>query len=95
MEEKEKWTGANWFIDRLQFELFVICVLWTEEYIDLTTVLNEIEQRNELYIPGALCEEKRYMKFLTKKNQKENQKEKCYLVEIYIKKYSKTLGQGT
>ena len=31
MEEKEKWTEANWFIDRLQFELFVICVLWKEE----------------------------------------------------------------
>ena len=25
MGEKEKWTEANWFIDRLQ--LFVICVL--------------------------------------------------------------------
>ena len=46
MGEKEKWTEANWFIDRLQ--LFVICVLWKEEYIDLTTVLNEIEERNEL-----------------------------------------------
>ena len=31
MEEKEKWTETNWFIDRLQFELFVICVLWKEE----------------------------------------------------------------
>ena len=30
IEEKEKWTDANWFIDRLKFELFVICILWKE-----------------------------------------------------------------
>ena len=28
MEEKEKWMEANWFIDRLQPELFVVCTLW-------------------------------------------------------------------
>ena len=42
--DKKKWTDANWFIDRLQFELFVISVLWKGEYIDLTTVLNEIRK---------------------------------------------------
>ena len=47
MVEKEKWTEASQFIDRLQFELFVVCVLWKEEYIDLTKVLNEIEQRKK------------------------------------------------
>ena len=38
--------------------------------IDLTTVLIEIEERNELYIPGALCDKKRYIKFLTKKTKR-------------------------
>ena len=27
MVKKEKRVDANWFIDRLQFELFVVCVL--------------------------------------------------------------------
>ena len=74
MHLKKKWTDANWFIDRLQFERFFICVLWKEEYIGLTTVLNEIDQRNKLYILGAPCDEKRYMKFLTKKSKKKTKK---------------------
>ena len=43
-------NNENWFINRLKFEL-----LW-EEYISLRTVLNELEQRNELYIHGASCD---------------------------------------
>ena len=44
--DNEKWMDANQFTNRLKFELFVICVLWKEEYINLTTVLSELEQRN-------------------------------------------------
>ena len=28
---------------RLQFEIFVVCVLWKKEYTDLTIALNDIE----------------------------------------------------
>ena len=56
MGNNEKWTDANWFINGLKFELFVTCILWKEEYINLTTVLNELEQRNKLYIHGVSCE---------------------------------------
>ena len=42
MMGKEKWMDASWFIERLQFELFIICILWKKEYIDLTIVLSEI-----------------------------------------------------
>ena len=66
----EKWTDANWLINRPKFEVFVIWILWKEEYINLRTVLNELEQRNELYIPGASYDEKLYMKFLTNKSER-------------------------
>lgn len=46
--KKKKWTEANWFIDRLQSELFAVCILWKEEFTDLGTVLNEKAQRNDL-----------------------------------------------
>ena len=43
IDGKAKWVKVNWFIGRLQFECFVTCVLWTEVYIYLTTVLNKTE----------------------------------------------------
>ena len=46
IDGKAKWAKANWFIDRLQFERFVTCVLWTEVYIYLTTVLNKTEMNS-------------------------------------------------
>ena len=45
-----------------------------EEHINLMAVLNKLEERNELYIPGASCDEKRYIKFLTKKLKKKTKK---------------------
>ena len=60
--KKKKWTEANWFIDRLQSELFAVCVLGT--------VLNEIAKRNDLYIPVLPCNKKRYLKLLTKKSKR-------------------------
>ena len=83
MDEKEKWTEANWFIDRLQFERFVIYILWKEEYIGLTTALNEIEQRNELYIPGAPCDEKHYLKFLTKKSKRKPKRKILFSINLH------------
>ena len=75
MMNNEKWADANWFTNRLKFELFVIFVLWKEEYTNLMTVLSELEQRNKLYIPGASCDEKRYEIFneeIKKKTKKNN-----------------------
>ena len=39
----------------------MLCILWKEdEYIDITTVLNEIEQRkNDFYRTGTFCDKKR------------------------------------
>ena len=68
--KKKKWTEANWFIDRLQSELFAVCVLWKEEFTDLGTVLNEIAKRNDLYIPVLTCNKKCYLKLLTKKSKR-------------------------
>ena len=82
MGEKEKWTKANWFIDRLQFELFVDFVLWKEEYIDLTMVLNEIEQRNKLYNFGALCDKKLYLKFWKKKSKRKPKRKKIFNINL-------------
>ena len=75
MMDNEKWKDANWFTNRLKFELFVICVLWKEEYTNLKTVLSELEQRDELYIPGASRDKKRYEIFnkeIKKKTKKNN-----------------------
>ena len=75
MEEKEKWTERNCFIERLQFEIFVVCLLWKEKYIGLMTVLSEVEQRNELYILGALGD-KKHLKFLMKKSKTKPKRKK-------------------
>ena len=74
---------ANWFINRLKFELFVICVLWKEEYINLTTVLNGLQQRNGLYILGASCDGKRYMKFLTKKSKRKPKRKILFSINLH------------
>ena len=41
----------------------MICILWKEEYIDLTLVLAEIEQKNDFYKTRPPCDKKRYMNF--------------------------------
>ena len=79
----EKWADANWFTNRIKFELFVICVLWKEEYINLTAVLNELEQQNELYLPGESCDEKRYMKLLTKKSKRKAKRKKLFSINLH------------
>ena len=73
----------NWFIDRLQFELFAVCVLQKEESIDLTMALNEIEQRNELYIPGAPCDKILYLTFLTKKLKRTQKWKKLFNINLH------------
>ena len=35
MMNNEKWVDASRSINRLKFELFIICILWEEEYINL------------------------------------------------------------
>ena len=49
MMNNKKWADANWFVNRLKFELFALYILWKEDYVNLLTVLNELEQRNKLY----------------------------------------------
>ena len=83
MEEKEALMEANWFIDRLQFELFVVCILWKEEYNDLTMVLNEIEPRKKLYIPGASCDKKCSLKFLMKKSKRKPKRKKLFNINLH------------
>ena len=85
MMSNDKWTDANWFINRLKFELFVICILWKEEHVNLTTVLNKSEQRNKLYIPGASCDEKHYMKFLMKKSKRKPKRKNIIWYKSTIK----------
>ena len=46
-----------------------------DEYIDLTLVLTEIEQKNDFYKTGAHYDEKRYMNLL-KRNKKRGKKKK-------------------
>ena len=46
MMSNDKWTDANWFINRLKFELFVICVLWKEEYVNSYPYFS---QKNHLF----------------------------------------------
>ena len=65
-----------------------------EEHINLMAVLNELEERNELYIPGASCDEKRYMKFLTKKLNKKPKRKILFSANLH-EECSKTLGWGT
>ena len=83
MEEKEALMEANWFIDRLQFELFVVCILWKEEYNDLTMVFNEIEPRKNLYIPGASCAKKCSLKFLMKKSKRKPKRKKLFNINLH------------
>ena len=83
MMNNEKWADANWFINRLKFELFLIFVLWKEEYINLAIVLSELEQRNELCISGASCDEKNYIKFLMKKSKRKPKRKTLF--SVYIK----------
>ena len=83
MMNNEKWADANWFTNRLKFELFVIFVLWKEEYFNLTAVLNELEQRNKLYVPGESCDEKRYMKLLTKKSKRKPKRKILFSINLH------------
>ena len=83
MEEKETLMEANWFIDRLQFELFVVCILRKEEYNDLTMVLNEIEPRKKLYIPGASYDKKCSLKFLMKKSKRKPERKKLFNINLH------------
>ena len=62
------WINRYWFKNRHKVELYILCILWNEEeYIDLTLVLTEIEQKADCYKAGAHCDKKRYMKFKIKK----------------------------
>ena len=65
-----------------------------EEHINLMAVLNKLEERNELYIPGASCDDKLYMKFLTKKLKKKRKRKILFSANLH-EEYSKTLGWRT
>ena len=63
----------------------MLCILRNEEeYIDLTLVLTEIEQKTDCYKTGAHCDEKRYMKFLKKKRKRKKKKGKRIFSYEYI-----------
>ena len=71
------WINRYWFKNRHKEELYMLCILWNEEeYIDLTLVLIEIEQKTDCYKAGAHCDKKRYMKFKKKKIKKRKKKGK-------------------
>ena len=70
------WINRYWLKNRHKEELYMLCTLCNEdEYIDLTLVLTEIEQKNDFYKTGAHYDEKRYMNLL-KRNKKRGKKKK-------------------
>ena len=45
--ESTNYINKRWYIQRHKEEMYIICILWNDsEFIDLTTVLTEIEQKN-------------------------------------------------
>ena len=58
-DEGACYLNKNWYINRLKEELYLIWILWKEEYIDLTLVLTEIEQKT-IFI-RLPYDQKRYM----------------------------------
>ena len=63
VDEGAQYLNKNWYINRPKEVLYMICILWKEEYIDLTLVLAEIEQKNDFYKTRPPCDQKRYMNF--------------------------------
>ena len=49
IDEGVEYINKNLYINRFEEELYTICILWKEEYIHLTLVLTEIEQKNEFH----------------------------------------------
>lgn len=45
--------------------------------------LNETEQRNELYIPGAPCDKILYLTFLTKKLKRTQKWKKLFNINLH------------
>lgn len=47
VNEGTNYINKRWYIQRHKEEMYIICILWNDsEFIDLTTVLREIEQKN-------------------------------------------------
>ena len=49
IDEGAEYISKNWYINRFKEELYTICILWKKEYIHLTLVLTEIQQKNEFH----------------------------------------------
>ena len=74
--------NCDWFINRHKEHVYMLCILWNEEeYINLTTVLNEIRQKNTLYQPT--WDERRYLNFF-KKSKKKKKDKKGKKIYFYI-----------
>lgn len=57
VDEGTNYINQRWYIQRNKEEMYMICILWNDtEFIDLTAVLTEIEQKNNFYKTGAVCD---------------------------------------
>ena len=63
---------------QMQFELFVIWVLWKEEYIDVTTVLNGIEQ---IFLVHLVI--KNFGKFLTRRSKRKTKRKILFSINLH------------
>ena len=54
VDEGTNYINERWYIQRNKEEMYMISILWNDtEFIDLTAVLTEIEQKNNFYKTGA------------------------------------------
>ena len=57
VDEGTNYINERWYIQRNKEEMYMICILLNDtEFIDLTAVLTEIEQKNNFFKTGAVCD---------------------------------------
>ena len=62
----------------------MICILWKEEYIDLTLVLTEAEEKNNFYKTWSTYDQKQYIIFLKKYKKRRAKKGGKFFLYKYV-----------